>query len=211
MREKRLIDSFTNCIQGDGESLAEYYFRFNNSIKDITLAKLTLPSDAMQALRFIENLSDKQYIEFKTNSRNFVNLGITYPNTLSKAIAKVSEYHPSSRINYNQPIAAVANAAKIRHTKRHCTHCQRDNHEVGECRVKAREERRARRSKKFCTYCRKEGHTIEECHTKARDDIESASEDSDDKPEQAPNPSVNHLTVGWEEDHIVESFRDFDL
>jgi hypothetical protein len=110
MREKRLIDSFTNCIQSDSESLAEDYVRFNNSIKDISLAKLTLPSDEMQALRFIEKLSDKQYIEFKTN------LGIAYPDTLAKAIAKVSEYHPSSRFNYNQPIAAVANATKVPYT-----------------------------------------------------------------------------------------------
>jgi hypothetical protein len=46
--------------------------------------------------------------------------------------------------------------------------------------VKAREERRARR---------KEDHTIENCHTKARNDLESVSDDSDDKqPSQAPNP-----------------------
>jgi hypothetical protein len=37
MKERRLIDNFTSCSQGDNEPIAEYFFRFSNAIKDITL------------------------------------------------------------------------------------------------------------------------------------------------------------------------------
>jgi hypothetical protein len=138
MQERRLVDSFANCVQGDTEPIADYYFRFSNTIKDIVLAALTAPSDAMQAHRFIENLSDRQYFEYKTSSRNFSNLGIAYPATLSAAVAKVSEYRPTMAASLpSRHVAAVANIAT---EKKRCTYCGRERHTVEECRTKLRDE-----------------------------------------------------------------------
>ena len=126
MRERRLMDNFTNCCQGDSEAIADYYFRFNNTLKDISLAGVQAPTEPMQALRFIENLSDRQYLEFKTTSRNFVNLGIAYPATLSAAVSKVSEYIPT--LTQSLPTRTIAAVANLATEKKTCNYCHREGH-----------------------------------------------------------------------------------
>jgi hypothetical protein len=59
MKESRFMDNFTSCSHRDNEPIADYFFRFKNSMKDITLAGLPRPAETIQALRFIENLSDR--------------------------------------------------------------------------------------------------------------------------------------------------------
>ena len=144
MRTKRVTDAFNQCKQGDSENLETYFTRFANTIKDITTAGVLPPLPAMQALTFIENLSDKNYLEFKTTSRNLMIYGGAYPTDLPAAIQRVREYRPLFQVPTQRVIPAATNAIT---TNTYCEYCKRINHEVKDCRVKMRHESQRNRER----------------------------------------------------------------
>ena len=65
MKEERIINRYQYIRMRNNESLSEYHERFREAVKNFTDNGMQAPSEARQAVRFIQRLDNDIYDEFK--------------------------------------------------------------------------------------------------------------------------------------------------
>ena len=70
---------------------------------DNGLNAAVVPSDARQAVRFVDGLDNSIYYELKRSLENSAHLGLNYPTTLAKALEIAANYKLSESKERSRP------------------------------------------------------------------------------------------------------------
>jgi hypothetical protein len=203
MKEERILNRYQYIRMRNNESLADYHERFRAVVKNFGDNGLQGPSEARQAVRFINGLDNTLYFEFKRSLENGVHLGLTYPNTLAKALELTSNFKPMSRERYSSRTSnnAVYHITKNTNPRIPTGH---RNHEIKQSTNSITNERHRKSNKVqsprdqsseepkkeiICWKCNKKGHKMRECRLR---DVKKS----------------NYHAHQWEEDHedIIDEF-----
>lgn len=119
-KAKRIHDAYRSCKQDRNEDFATFYHRFQNTIKDFTIANVTSPSDADQAMTFLDNLSE----HFNDLRYHLAVFNTNYPTTLADAVEIATKHLQKKPIHSN----ATVHVAKVK-----CSICNKIGHHESKC------------------------------------------------------------------------------
>ena len=194
MREERIISRYETVRMKNGESLSEYHERFRayaRAFTDNGLNGAVVPSDARQAVRFINGLDNATYYELKRALENSAHLGLNYPTTLAKALEIAANYKSPEYKEASRPTGKSSTVYHTRHVKTGekkeitCWNCGKKGHKTRECKGGrgTKSEERNRDAKEInCWRCGKAGHKAKDCKS-------------------GEVPKSNYLVSTWDEDH----------
>jgi hypothetical protein len=167
--------------------------RFIEAVKNFTDNGMQAPSDARQAVRFIQGLDNTLYYEFKRSLDNGIHLGLEYPNTLSKALVLATNFRPIGRERTSANTSrenAVYHVSKNRKSSRNQVEYKSEAHSIrkGKNKVGDHDSNQCEQQKDdpkrelICWKCNKKGHKMKDCRSK---DVQK----------------TNYMTQAWDDDH----------
>jgi hypothetical protein len=151
--------NYFNLHQTASMSLDDYYEKFNNTVKGLTEATITKPSDQALAVRFLSGLNRILFQELHHQLNNLPHFNIAYPADLPDAYRLAVNYIPtSSRVMAAQErnVFSTSKRAKKKKKKSKRPPTPSDSSESSSSSSESEVE--------VCRYCKKPNHSIEDCY-----------------------------------------------